>query len=244
MRDLAGRRVMVTRSREDCGEWAAELERLGMEPVILPCITTRLIDTPALRAGLAAAAPRSDWLIFTSRRGVTAFASLHPRASALKAKIAVVGSGTAETARARLGHVEHVDSGGTAAMLGDSLTALPAFAPGMQCLIAVAANASTLLERKLAAAGAACPRFEVYRTYPTRPRRPKRRLSALRADTILFASPSAVEGFVNQVELDAAADVLTMGPSTSAAARAYGLTITGEARQRSLEGLLEAIHGE
>lgn len=240
MIDLDGQRVIVTRSAEDCGDWAARLARAGAEPIVYPCITAELIDTPALRAAVAAAAADADWLVFTSRRGVDAFAVLHAAALPAAVRIATVGAATGEAARTRLGRVDHV-GGGTAAALGHSLPADARFPAGARCLLALAANASAQLEHALAAAGAVCTRCDVYRTTPAAAHAPKERLSALRADKILFASPSAVQGFVNQVEIDAPVGVVTIGPSTSAAARASGLRVAAEAREPSLEGLMEAM---
>jgi uroporphyrinogen-III synthase len=243
MVDLQGRRVLVTRSAEDCAEWADELERRGAKAVVYPCITTQLIDTKALRIGLAAGAAAADWLVLTSRRGVQAFEQLHPRPLQPHTRIAAVGDSTAQAARAHFGRIDHVGHG-TAVLLGDSLTALREFSPGMLCLLAVAANASTLLERKLAAEGAVCARFDIYRTNPANERKPKQPLSMLGVDTIFFASPTAVEGFVNQVDLDVEASVFTIGPSTTAAARSCGVPLTAEARTASIEGLLEAMNAE
>jgi uroporphyrinogen-III synthase len=48
-------------------------------------------------------------------------------------------------------------------------------------------------------------------------------------------------GFVNVVELDAPVNVYTIGPSTTAAARRAGLAVTAEAREPTVEGILEAI---
>ena len=76
MTGLAGRRVLLTREAADCAAWAAEIERLGAVPVILPCIERHDLDTPDLRARLAAELPRVRWAAFTSRRGVAALARL------------------------------------------------------------------------------------------------------------------------------------------------------------------------
>ena len=76
MSGLAGRRILLTREEEDCAAWAAEIEGFGAVPVIFPCIERRDVDTPALRARLAAELPRARWAAFTSRRGVAAFARL------------------------------------------------------------------------------------------------------------------------------------------------------------------------
>jgi uroporphyrinogen-III synthase len=243
MNTLEKRRVLITRSDEDSTAWADELARRGAEPVSHPCITTEIIDTPALRSALAAAATGADWLVFTSRRGVAAYALLNAQPLGPKTRIAAVGSATGQMALARLGRIDHVGQG-TAALLGQSLTALSDFERGSRWLLAVAENASAELERKLSEAGAICTRCDVYRTKPARKRRRKQPLSALRVDTILFASPSAVQGFTNQFDLDTDVSVFTIGPSTTAAARSHGIAVTAESRSPSFEGLLEAMNAE
>ena len=110
-----------------------------------------------------------------------------------------------------------------------------------KCLIAVAENAGPVLEDTLKQAGGECVRINVYRTVPAAPPPRKQALSELGADKILLASPSAVSGLVNRLEFDAAAEILTIGPATSQAVRAVGLTVTAEAPRPSLEGLMEAM---
>src|SRR5690606_143063 len=96
------------------------------------------------------------------------------------------------------------------------------------------------LEQRLRAAGAACRRFDVYRTIPAPPRTPRLALSGLGVDAVWLASPSAVEGFTNQVDVDADVPLIAIGPSTADAIRARGLRVAAEARTPSFEGLLEA----
>ena len=237
------RRVLITRSAEDSAEWAAELARRGAEAVSYPCITTELIDNAVLRRTLAAGAADADWLVFTSRHGVEAFAALHAQPLARKTRVAAVGNATGQAALARLGRVDHVGQG-TAALLGESLAALPDFKRGSRCVLAVAANASAELERKLAEAGAVCARFDVYRTLPAPERGRKQPLSSLGVDAVLFASPSAVQGFTNHFDLDTDVSVFTIGSSTTAAARSHGIAVTAESRTPSFEGLLEAMNAE
>jgi uroporphyrinogen-III synthase len=261
---LAGTRVLITRAADDCAEWAEELERRGARPVLLPCIRSEPIDTPELRAALGAAVAGADWLVLTSRRGVEACARLlAPRESskrgdgsaasqahgtargatvALSAgtRVATVGAATAEEARERLGRADLV-GGGNAAALGAALTADASFTRGASVVLALAANASDALERTLAAAGARCARFDVYRTIPAPAAASKRALSSLGAERVVLASPSAATGFVHQVDLDVPVAIYTIGPSTTAAARALGLAVTAEARDPSLEGILEAM---
>jgi uroporphyrinogen III methyltransferase/synthase len=235
-----GRRVLLTRSEEDNSEWAEKLAERGAESVALPCIHCEPIDTPALRANLAAAAATADWLTFTSRRGVEAFAALHPTPLP-RTRVAVVGAATAAAARELLGHMDLVGRDGTAASLGTTLARDGDLSYRRRVLLALAENAGDTLERALTAAGARCTRFDVYRTIPAPAAATKRAMSAFGADNVIFASPTAVTGFVQQVTVDVPIKVYTIGPSTSAAARAAGLTVTAEAREPSLEGILESM---
>lgn len=236
----ARRRVLLTRSEEDFAEWAARFEEHGAEAVALPCIRCEPIATPAVRAALAAAVPRADWLVFTSRRGVEAFAGLAPALPA-RSRVAVVGAATAEAAQAALGRVDLVGRGGTAAGLAATLASDGELQRRPRVVLALAANAGDTLERALAGTGAECTRISLYRTVPAPEGGPRRPLSSLRVDNVVLASPSAVLGFVNLVDVDVPLSVYTIGPSTTAAARKAGLSVTGEAREPSLEGILEAI---
>ncbi len=236
----AVRRVLLTRSEEDCAEWAERLARHGADSVALPCIRCEPIATPESKAALAVAVPSSDWLVFTSRRGVEAFVALGPPALPSQCRIAVVGAATAEAAKSELGRVDVVGSG-TAAALGAMLADLGELILHPRVLLAVAENAGDTLERTLEAAGATCTRLEVYRTVPAPAVEPRRPLSTLRVDNVVLASPSAVTGFVHQVEIDAPVSFYTIGPSTTAAARRAGLPVTAEAREPSFDGILEAM---
>jgi uroporphyrinogen-III synthase len=234
------RRVLLTRSEEDCAEWAERLARHGAESVALPCIRCEPIATPAAKAALNAAVPSSDWLVFTSRRGVEAFVALEPPALPSQCRVGVVGAATAEAAKAALGRVDVV-GGGTAAALGAMLVDLGELILHPRVLLAVAENAGDTLERTLEAAGATCTRVEVYRTVPAPAVEPRRPLSTLRVDNVVLASPSAVTGFLHLVDVDAPVSFYTIGPSTTAAARGAGLPVTAEAREPSFDGILEAM---
>ncbi|HEU4619890.1 MAG TPA: uroporphyrinogen-III synthase [Gammaproteobacteria bacterium] len=261
--------VLLTRSEDDCAAWAEQLERRGIASVSLPCIAAEPIDTPELRRELEAAVCAADWIAFTSRRGVEAFARLLetgssaalPRNRAKRhgadrqaaPRIAAVWGATAEAAKRVLGRVDLAGEAGTAESLARALVArlrAPADvgaedersdARPPRVLLAVAANARDALERELRQAGAECRRVEVYRTVPAKPSAPKAPLASLGVDAVLLASPSAVRGFANRVEIDGSAALVTIGPTTSAAVRALGLDVAGEAREPTLDALLDAV---
>lgn len=254
MNPLRGQRVLITRAAEDCVAWAERLKDAGAVPVILPCIACETIDEPAAKAQIVAVLPETDWVVFTSRRGVETFSRLVRETERdvlpVEAQVAVVGPATADTALALLGRVDLVAEAGTAESLAQALMyrleegmtedETPA-SPAQRFLIAVAENAGSVLEDALSSAGGECTRVDLYRTVPAGARSVKQTLSELGADKILLASPTAVTGLLNQIELDTAAEIFTIGPSTSRAARAAALIVTAEATRPSLKGLMETM---
>jgi uroporphyrinogen-III synthase len=185
--------------------------------------------------------PHADWLVFTSRRGVEAFAALHSGGTG-SARVAAVGPATADAARARLGRNDLVGESGTAESLAATMRSTGVLEGRPHLLLLLAENADDRLQDALQDS-ARCTRYDVYRTIPAPPPAEKRALSSLGADNVVLASPSAVTGFVNQVRADRPAAIFTIGPSTSAAARRAGLAVTAEAREPSFNGILEAMNG-
>ena len=164
---------------------------------------------------------------------------------ATETRIAVVGPATADAARSLLGRADLVGDDGTAVGLArvllERLHLDAAGSPPPRVLLVLAENARDALQKRLVAAGIDCARFDVYRTVPAAAARSRRRLASLGVDTVFLASPSAVTGFINPVEPDASARLVTIGPSTSEAARDAGLDVAAEAGEPSLDGLLEAM---
>jgi uroporphyrinogen-III synthase len=240
MLDAKDMTVAVTRSAEDSAAWAARLAACGARALELPCIASELSDEAELGARLATATANADWLVLTSRRGVDAFAALHGAALPEALRVAAVGRATGEAARTALGRVDLIGHG-TAAALGDELGAALDPSRPARVVLALAANAGDVLEHGLTSRGAVCFRFDVYRTLPAPAETPKRKLSGLGADAVIFASPSAVTGFLNRIELDAPVRYYSIGPSTSRAIRAAGLAVAGEAHEPNLEGILEIM---
>lgn len=257
MSRIAGRRILLTRSDEDAAVWAEALKRRGASAVSLPCIGSESVVDDGLGTALREAVAQAAWLVFTSRRGVEAFVRLVREDVPAAVQIAAVGPATAEAAHRAVGRVDLVSERGTAESLADALIAAgagrartapePARDPSDEdrptaprVVLALAENARDVLERRLREAGAEVQRFHVYRTVPAPSRSPKQRLSSLGVDTVWLASPSAVTGLLNQIEVDGSAALVAIGPSTAAAIRARGLAVAAEAREPSFEGLLEA----
>jgi len=241
---LAGHRPLLTRSVEDAAAWAEALASEGAKPILLPCIETETIAEVAMSQVLADSIRAADWLVFTSRRGVDALAGILSQALPDGISIAAVGQATAERFRAtRAGAApgrEIVIGQSTGAALGRELAKRPDIA-GSRFVLAIAENAGDALADALTGAGARVERFDVYRTIPTPAAEPKRDLSTLDCTTVIFASPSAVTGFDNQVNIDTGLQTVTIGPSTSAAVRALDWPVTAEAREPSINGIIESM---
>jgi uroporphyrinogen-III synthase len=233
-------RILITRSEEDASIWVDALTARGIETVTQACIETKTIDTPATRRALAEGIADADWLVLTSKRGAAATAELVGATLPARVSIAVVGPTTQEHAEQLFGRPALVADQATAVGLATTLCATLDPAKTGRIVLALAENAGPLLEEMLADAGFDVRRIDVYKTVPWHAIAAKRPLSDTGCDTVFLASPSAVEGFMNQFSLDTPARIVTIGPSTTAAARGCGLDVYGEADEPSLEGLLEA----
>jgi len=239
---LAGRHILVTRPADDGDEWVRGLAARGAVPVSLPCLETVARDDAATRELLRSALARADELVFTAPRAVACTAALLAGTPVPDAvTISAVGATTAQAAREAFGRVDRVGTGHGAADLAREILAEIGEDEARRFLVPGSSRAHWGLEDVLAPAGHVFTRVTVYETRPAAPREPRIRLADQAVDTVLLASPSAVEGLLNQAELPAVVRLVSIGPTTSDAIRRRGLAVAAEARTPSLEGLLEVI---
>jgi uroporphyrinogen-III synthase len=237
---LTGQKLLITRSADDAADWASTLAAEGATPIIFPCVRSEAIGDASLAGRFGAAIASADWLVCTSRRGVDRVAGLTGAKLPAKLRLAAVGMATAGRFREHFGRCELV-GGGTAAALGAELAGHADLPKAARCVLALATNAGPDLAAMLAAAGATVDRFDVYRTVPAGPLDPPQPLSGLGCDAVIFASPTAVRGFANQVDVDRAGVFVTIGPSTSKAVRAQRWNVAAEAREPSLSGIIASM---
>ena len=243
-RPLFGRRVVVTRSKEQAGKLAGRLVEAGAEVVEAPTIEIAGASDggAALRAAVARIA-EFDWVVLSSPNGVERFIE-HVRDGRDLAgvRLAVVGPGTAAALAAH---------GLIADLLPDRyvaeglLEAFPDPTPeGGRVLVVRAAVGRDVLVDGLAERGWQVELVEAYRTVPaTFDERASARLAD--ADAITFTSSSSVRSFVDSAGVDAVPPVVvTIGPITSATARELGLEVSAEADPHSLEGLVDAVRSQ
>jgi uroporphyrinogen-III synthase len=241
---VAGRRILVTRARDEAERWAKQLSALGATPVVFPCLVCEPIEDVATATTLRSALSKAQWLLVTSPRAAAAIARLLAGVPAVGVRIAVVGPSSERAAVALLGRADLVAPRATSAALGAALGELlehEGVTATSHVVIAGAVGGRDDAEDALVSRGVSVTRVDVYRTLPSPPVELRRDFSAFGIDDVLLASPSAVTGLLNTAVIPFGARMITIGPTTTAAATAAGLSVSAEARQPTFEGLLEAL---
>ncbi len=243
---LFGKRIVVTRAREQAGALAAQLTALGADAIELPTIEIAPASDYAPLDRAIAQLASYDWLIFTSANGVRFFLDRLDRSAAdlraLRARICAIGPATRAAVEALhlkvdLMGKEYVAEGLLAAFAAHDLA-------GRRILLPRAAVARDLVPAELARRGACVDVVEAYRTVA--PEGAAERAStvfARKPDWITFTSSSTVQNFVAMAGAGAleSVKVASIGPITSATARRLGITVTAEAREFTIPGLVQAI---
>jgi uroporphyrinogen-III synthase len=237
---LDGAVVLVTRPRAQADELIRALEARGATAVAAPAVEILPARSAALTAALRELSMgRFDWLTLTSRNTVDMLeARLLPED--VRARVAVIGEGTAEAFRAWTGRdPDLMPRTFTTAALSRT------FPRGTgRVLCARADIAPEGLEDALAAKGWAPVRVHAYRTRtPTSlPRAARGVLRDGSVDAITFTSASTVRGFVGTVgALRGNPKVICIGPVTAREARARGFRVSGVADPHTIEGLVDAV---
>jgi len=244
-RPLHGKRVIVTRAREQASELASRLAALGAEPIELPAIRIEpRVDSKEVRRAVEGL--HSYALVcLTSANGVRLlFEAIEEQgrdARALaNATVAAIGPGTAAELRDRGVIADVVPERFVAEALVEDLSKLDL--NGKPVLIARAAEAREVLPDALRGRGADVDVVALYETLAERPD-PDAIERAAEADYVTFTSSSTVRNFTQALPEDIAAGarVVSIGPVTSEAAREVGLTVHLEAERHDIDGLVEAL---
>lgn len=244
---LQGRTVLVTRAPEQASDLIGLLQAAGAEAVSLPTVAffppvdARPLDRAIAEIGSYA------WVAFTSSNAVHAFFERvkEPVAESLRGvRVAAVGPKTAE-ALARWG----VDPGlvaakGNAASLADGLSRI--CRPGDRVLYPRAERVSDDLAGRLMARGIQVEDPIAYRTVPPAGNafEVAGRLKDGTIHWITAMSGSAIRhlhAMLPEPEWIRNARIATIGPKTSAEARALGYAVAAEAAEPSAAALVQAI---
>lgn len=248
---LSGRRIVVTRAREQQGDFAELLQGYGAE--VVECPTIAFLppeDWEALDQALDRI-DSYDWAIFTSANGVRFFLGrLQARGKDVRVldgiKVAAIGPATAATLQEAglTAHLVPAEYRAEAVLeaLGNDLG-------GMRFIIPRAAEAREVLPVGLRERGAEVEVVPVYRTVPVADESETvlALLQAGRIDAVTFTSSSTVVSFVEAFPgedlpaLFKGVTIACIGPVTAETAGRYGLRADVIPSTFTIPGLAEAL---
>jgi uroporphyrinogen-III synthase len=246
MLPLAGKRILILRTRQQASILAAQLEAIGAVPIAIPAIE---IVPPESYAPLDAALRQLDtfdWLLFTSANAVEVFAQRRNPGRTPK-RVAAIGPATAKAAELAGLTVDLVPPRFVAESLAEAL--IPQIA-GCRVLLIRAAEARDVLPESLSSAGADVTIASAYRNQI-----PETSVSAIcnifsNADTfpqaVTLTSASTARSLVALlnsagVTLTAEIALASIGPITSQAIRELGYEPAVEATEATIPSLIEAL---
>src|SRR6201984_1018834 len=201
-RPLFGRRIVVTRTRQQAGALSARLRSLGADVPELP--TIKIVPPESLMefGELVRDSFQYDWGVFTSPTGVTAFFDLffklYDDARSLgNARIATIGPGTAKRVKDFHFAADLQPEEAVAERLVEAFQRHESV-ENLKFLLVRAANARDVLPKRLTQMGAIVDEAIAYRTLPETEdiTGAKKRFTDEGADLITFTSSSTVENFV------------------------------------------------
>ena len=250
---LAGKRVLVTRTRTQASPLVDALRAEGAWPIVLPALELqRRVDPAAVedvRERLTGGEYR--WAIFTSANAVDTFFDVLWEAGAdsraLKdVGLCAIGPATAQALERRglRADVTAIDSisEGILQMLADTRAIA-----GWRVLLPRAEGARDVLPDGLRAAGATVDELTLYLAAPPA-EVPEDVLAAVRAgemDVVTFTSSSTVKNLATLLGGDlapiAGATIVCIGPIVAETVREFGLTPDVVAEVRTIDGMVAAL---
>jgi uroporphyrinogen III methyltransferase/synthase len=252
-RPLFKQRIVVTRTREQAGQLSRRLIELGAEVLEVPTIK---LEPPTRRQDVVdamLALNAYDWLVFTSPNGVTTFfeyffRQFHDMRDIGGARIAAVGPATAKKLKELHLQVDLMPDEALASSIAEAFADFESIENLKICLLR-AEVANTELPAALDALGAIVDDVACYKTVPEKddPTGAAAQLLESGADWLTFTSGSTVENFHQRFDLPALLKkfpnlkLASIGPETSKALAALGHKPTVEAKQHTIDGLLDAL---
>jgi uroporphyrinogen III methyltransferase/synthase len=248
-RPLFGKRIVVTRTRNQAGALSSALKALGADTYEIPTIR---IEKPLdlMEFGeMVQDSHRYEWIIFTSPNGVEAFFNLffklYKDARDIgAARIVAIGPGTAKKIAEYHLSVDFIPEKFVADTLVDELEAHAGSIDNQTFLWVRGESARDVVADKLLAKGAILDEAIAYRTVPETVdvTGGQERFREEGADVLTFASGSAVDHFMAlKLPIAPETKIASIGPVTSAALKRHGLKAHITAVNHDIPGLVQAI---
>ncbi len=255
-RPLFGRRVLVTRAREQAADLVERLAELGAEPIEAPTIRIVPPEDHGPLDAACAAVDSFDWIVLTSVNGVESFMErllAGPRdvRSLSGVRLCAIGPATAARLQRYGIKVDLMPEEHIAEAVFEALREADDLA-GRRVLLPRADLAREALARALREAGAVVTEATAYRTVladgnPGGDPDPYKLLLDQELDVVTFTSASTVRNFVRILGTGPAIDLLgttrvaSIGPVTAAAAAELGIATQIMPPIYTIPALVEAI---
>jgi len=250
---LAGRRIAITRAREQASDLAEKLSALGAEPVELPLIKISREISKQNLADTMLELGNYDWMIFTSVNGVRYFfAQFFELFDDIRAlgliRFAVVGDATAQAIEDLHLRVECQPKSGNGEALAKELIATGSLDSAKVLVVTGNLNRDTVVT-KLEEARAIVDQLQVYKTEHNDLTDDASAADFRKhgADAVLFGSSSAVQSYASQSDAlklwaEAKAPLIgSIGPLTTQTIVESGMALAFEAKKPSLDSLVTAL---
>jgi uroporphyrinogen III methyltransferase/synthase len=246
-RPLFGKRIVVTRASAQAGGLRSRLTELGAQVLDVPALRIEPLDPAPLRVALDGIADY-QWLVLTSQNAVAILWDVLRETGrdvrALAAvRVACVGRSTAD-ALLQHGIAADVMPGRFVAEGVLDEMSKRDDVRGSRVLYVAAEGARDVLPEGLRSLGCTVDVVRAYRSVSTGEGATELRdaLERGEVDLATFASASAVRGYVEAMGAGLArrAPAVSIGPITTEALRAAGIEVVAEAKEASVEGLVEA----
>jgi uroporphyrinogen III methyltransferase/synthase len=252
-RPLFGRRIVVTRTRDQASLLSRQLLERGADVLEIPVIRTLPPTDRQSIADVLLELNSYDWLVFTSPNGVAAFFEFFFRAfDDLRdiggVRIAAVGPATAVKLQELHLKVDLMPEEYVASKIAAALANYQSI-ENLKILLLRAEVANKDLPKQLEELGAIVDDVACYKTVAETEDRSgaAARLLESGADWITFTSSSTVEHFNQRFDLKqltarfSQLKLASIGPETSKAIAALGLVPAVEAKEHTIDGLVSAI---
>lgn len=247
-RPLFGKRIVVTRAREQAGHLTRLLQDNGADVIELPFIQVKPDYNQQLVAEVLAGIAVYEWILFTSANGVKHFFELFYRAyddirCLGPMRIAAVGTATAREIEQHKLKVDVIPPIAQASALADELIKNEGLESVKMLVITGNQNRADLVRRLESEGRAIVDTLPVYQTSKTdlQPDPAAARYRREGADAVLFTSSSTVKSFVEQqtaaLKLEAGARQPaygSIGPMTTKTLQELNLPLGFEAAQSSI----------
>jgi uroporphyrinogen III methyltransferase/synthase len=248
---LAAKRILITRAREQSGEFAGHLKNLGAEVIEFP--TIEIVPSHRWKQLDQAIDQLNsyDWIIFTSANGVNLFwqrlreKRRYRLPSSLK--VCAIGPATANQIKGKKISVDYMPKEFIAEAILKGFEKMTM--KGKRILLARAEKARDVLPKGLRELGAEVDVVAVYRTI--RPRGGSKRLRRLltegEIDVIAFTSSSTVDHFAELLKTEDLKKLLKgiaiacIGPVTAKTAKGREMKVHIQPKEYTIPALSRAI---